>query len=45
MLEAFLIFLLLGFAFIGLVVTGLAAFIVFFNWYCNSRFNSLNKRD
>lgn len=44
MLEAFLLFLLLGFAFIGFVVVGIAVFIVVFNWYCNSRFNSLNKK-
>ena len=44
MLEAILLFLLLGFAFIGFVVVGIAAFIVTFNWYCNSRFNSVNKK-
>jgi hypothetical protein len=37
-----IIFLVL--AFIGLLVVCFAAFIVIFNWYCNSRFNSLNKK-
>lgn len=43
MLEAILLFLLLGFAFIGVIVTGLVAFIVLYDWYCNSRFNTVNR--